>query len=82
MSGMKTTARMSKATSKVEGHEIVMIHADRKGDAQEAIKVAKAWLRETGARFKLVYFHCVIGSEWSSMGRRYVARIAYKPAAA
>jgi hypothetical protein len=55
----------------------VMVYAERKADAQQAIKVAKAWIRSSGRGCKTVYFHEIIGTEWSSLGRRYVARIAY-----
>ncbi len=75
--GRSTTARLSAASPTAAGHQVVMIHADRKADAQDAIKVAKAWLRATGARFKLVYFHENIGTQWSNLGRSYSARIAY-----
>lgn len=73
-------ARFSKASTKSEGVEVVMIHADSKRDAKGAIQFAKMWVRAIGGQCKTVYFHEIIGSEWSSMGRRYVARIAYKVA--
>ncbi len=61
-----------------EGLQIVMISAETKRDAQAAIKLAKSWIRSNGLRCKLVFFHEIIGTQWSSMGRSYRARIAYK----
>lgn len=61
-----------------EDLEIAMIAAETKRDAQTAIGLAKTWIKANGGRCKLVFFHENIGSQWSSMGRSYRARIAYK----
>lgn len=76
------SARFSNGStsSNLEGLEIVQISADTLSDAQAAIAVAKAWLRSTGAKFKLVEFHKTIGGEFSNLGVGYHARIAYKGA--
>lgn len=74
------TARYSMASSKQDNVAAVMIHADSKRDAQEAIKVAKAWIRSSGRPCKLVYFNEIHGSEYSNLGVRFTARIAYRVA--
>ena len=74
---MKANFSMAAAEN---GLTAVMVRADDKRDAQEAIKVAKAWIWHAGMRLKLVYFHEIIGTQWSSLGRSYSARIVFKAA--
>lgn len=71
-------ARMSEATSETAGLKIVMVHSDSKSAAQDGIKVARAWLKANGQPSKLVYFYESRGTQWSNLGRSYVARIAYR----
>jgi hypothetical protein len=73
-----TMATMSKGTTGREGLEAVMIRAESKQDAQAAIKLAKSWIWENGLRCKLVFFHEIIGTQWSNLGRSYSARIVFK----
>lgn len=75
---MATTASFSVGTTQTDGMQVVMIRAEKKSDAQAAIKLAKSWIWSNGLRLKLVYFHENIGTQWSSIGRSYSARIAYK----
>jgi hypothetical protein len=61
-----------------QGLKVVMVSAETKQDAQSAIKLAKTWIWANGLRCKVVFFHEIIGTEWSNLGRSYRARIAYK----
>lgn len=72
------TARFAMADSTRDNVAAVMVYADTKSDAKEAIQVAKAWIRASGRPCKVVFFYERWGSEWSSLGRSYVARIAYR----
>ena len=83
---MKTThsapaARLS-TTSTAAGIPVVMIHSDSKSAAQQALRLAKTWIWAEGGKLKVVYFNEIVGTEWSSLGRRYVARVAYRMAVA
>lgn len=66
--------------STTPGCKAVEINADSKRDAQEAITVARAWLKETGSKSKLVYFH-ERTSEYSNLVKYYRARIVFQAAA-
>ncbi len=75
-----TTARFSETGSKVEGTKAVIIKADYKRDAQEAIKLAQAWVKANGGISKLTSF--VSAPRWSSnLDLVFTARIAYRVAA-
>lgn len=52
----------------------VTINADNKRDAQEAIQVARAWIRSAGLRSKLVYFYETT-SQYSNLVKYYRAEI-------
>lgn len=74
-----TTARFSEASCKFPGWQIVVIHADRKEDAQAAIKLARGWVRENGGRSKLDSF--TVQPRWSSnLDQFYRAAVIYKAA--
>lgn len=73
-------ATLRKGTTETAETEVVLIFAETKRDAQAAIVLAKTWLRANGHRFKLVFFHEVFGSQYSTLGRSYRARIAFRSA--
>lgn len=76
---MKTTAKLSDAASKFEGWREVTITADHKQDAQAAIKVVKAWVKENGGKAKLNFF--ISAPRWSSnLDLFYRAALFYKVA--
>ena len=74
-----TTARFNEGVSKFEGKgwKKVVVTADHKRDAQDAIKVVKAWVAENGGKVKLDTFYAV--PRWSSnLDLFYRAEIFYK----
>jgi hypothetical protein len=74
------TARFSLTDSTTKGLTAVIINADSKSDAQEAIKVARAWMKAAGRKSKLVFFHETT-SEYSNLVKYYRARIVFQDAA-
>lgn len=76
-----TTARFGESVSTVEGTFAVAIRADRKADAQAAIKLAQAWIKANGGYSKLTSF--TSAPRWSSnLDLVFSARVAYRfPAA-
>jgi hypothetical protein len=77
MLSMKT-ARFNETGSKVEGVKAIEIFAESKADAQEAIKVATAWIRSAGYGTKLVSFVSTPRTEWSNLDIVFRARIAFR----
>jgi hypothetical protein len=75
------TARFNEAGSKVQGVQAIEIFAESKADAQEAIKVATAWIRSAGYGTKLVSFISTPRTEWSNLDIIFRARIAYRKVA-
>ncbi len=75
-----TTARFSETTSTVEGTQAVVICADTKRAAQDAIKLAQAWVKANGGRSKVTSF--ISFPRWSSnLDLVFKARVAYRVAA-
>ncbi len=74
-----TTARYNEGSSK-NSNQVVIVTADTKQDAQAAIKLVQAWVKENGGRSKLTDF--TSAPRWSSnLDLFYRARIAYSVAA-
>ena len=77
-----TTARYNEGTSKFadKGWLKVVVTADTKQDAQEGIRVVKAWMAQVGGKVKLDTF--TSAPRWSSnLDLFYRAEIFYKVAA-
>ena len=72
------TTRYAMVSSDKANMAAIVVSSDDKRAAQDGIKVAKAWLKSAGKPCKLVFFHEIIGTEWSNLGRTYRARIAYR----
>lgn len=75
-----TTARYTMTGSENAGVAAVEIHADSKKDAQEAIQVARAWIKSAGLPSKLVSF-TENTSQYSNLVKYYRARVAFKVSA-
>lgn len=71
------SARLSSTSSGTPNAKAVMIHADSKSAAKEAILLAKAWIKANGGQSKVVYFIST-PSEYSNLVMKYRARIVYK----
>ena len=74
---LRCMARLVHDSTARECIAAVMIYSDNKRDAQDAICLSKAWLRDNGFKYKLVYFYEIYGTQWSNLGRSYKARIIY-----
>lgn len=74
---MKTTARYSEGDSKFAGWQKVVITADHKRDAQDAIRLVKTWVKANGGTAKLDTFFSA--PRWSSnLDLFYRASVFYK----
>ncbi len=56
-----TTARYNEGSSK-NSNQVVIVTADTKQDAQAAIKLVQAWVKENGGRSKLTDLVLQLGS--------------------
>ncbi len=80
MTLMKTTARYNETTTTMPNAKAVAIFAENKRDAQDAIKLAQAWVRANGGKYKLVSFTSA-PRNYSNLDIVYRARIVYMLAA-
>lgn len=74
------TANVSLASTTTPNCSAIVLSSDSKKGAQDGIKLAQAWLRSNGGKYKLVSFTSS-PSQYSNLVIYYTARIVFSVAA-